>query len=73
METDASLSALLSAMEGAFAFTEDLASLTGKMDSLERTIVKIFEQTAEAAIFIREYTGRGFAGESIVDDTNGDS
>lgn len=50
-------------MEDLYSFVEASDDLQNKVKVFEDTIQKIMKQTVECAIFIREYTGHGFAGE----------
>lgn len=43
-----------------YSFVDDIETLPRKIQRLESTIVHILEQTAECAIFVREYTNHGF-------------
>ncbi|KZP15997.1 hypothetical protein FIBSPDRAFT_794912, partial [Athelia psychrophila] len=52
-------------MEDLYSFVGDVESLPGKIEPLERTIVRILEQTTECGIFFREYTDRGFVGRFL--------
>lgn len=52
-------------MEMAFEFTNDAQSLPQKAHNLERTIIELLKQITECSLFVRQYTSRGFAGESI--------
>jgi hypothetical protein len=53
-------------MEDVYSFVDVVQSLPDKLELLEAIVVKILQQTVECAIFIREYTGHGFAGEHSV-------
>ena len=53
-------------MEGAYSFVRDVVAVENKVKRFEDTIIKIFQQTVECAIFIREYAGRGFAGKYVL-------
>jgi hypothetical protein len=53
---------LVETMEDVYSFVDVVKSLPKKLEILEDVIVKILKQTVECAIFIREYTGHGFAG-----------
>jgi hypothetical protein len=64
-ENDQKLVDLVTAMKDMYEFVSDLESLPYKMRQLEGTIIKVLEQTVECSIFIREYTGHGFAGTVI--------
>ncbi|KAJ7078260.1 hypothetical protein C8R44DRAFT_97350 [Mycena epipterygia] len=61
-ETDGKIFELVGTMEMTFSFVEDADSLPGKIEGLENTCLAIVKQTVECAIFIREYTGKGFGG-----------
>lgn len=50
-------------MDDVYSFVSDVDLVRNKMQRLEDIIADILKQTVECAIFIREYTGRGFTGE----------
>ena len=52
-------------MENVYSFVDAIQSLPNKLQLLENVITQIFKQTVECGIFIREYTGRGFAGKVL--------
>lgn len=52
-------------MEALYSFVDDIENLPGKIKQLERTVVRILEQTTECGIFFREYTDHGFVGECV--------
>lgn len=52
-------------MEDVYSFVEPTDSFKTKIQPLEAVIDKIVKQTLECVIFIREYTGHGFAGMSL--------
>lgn len=55
---------LLSTMEKVYSFVDAIQTdVTEKIKVLEDVIKRIFTQTVECAIFIREYTDHGFAGD----------
>ena len=49
-------------MDDVCSFVEDIRLIPNKLQRLTDTIADILKQTVECAIFIREYTGHGFAG-----------
>jgi hypothetical protein len=49
-------------MDDVCSFVEDIRLIPNKLERLTDTIADILKQTVECAIFIREYTGHGFAG-----------
>ena len=49
-------------MESVYSFVDAIRLLPNKLQLLEDVICQILKQTVECAIFIREYTGHGFAG-----------
>jgi hypothetical protein len=57
-------------MEGAYSFVRDVVAIENKVKRFEDTIIMIFQQTVECAIFVREYAGRGFAGEHLIKKQN---
>jgi hypothetical protein len=63
LERDSKLVGLVQTMEDVYSFVEASDSFREKVQLLEVTIGRILKQTVECAIFIREYTGHGFAGE----------
>jgi hypothetical protein len=62
-ETDKQIAELVQTMVTTFSFVENTHSLPGKIEGLENTCLAIPKQTVECAMFIREYTGKGFGGE----------
>ena len=60
--TDGKLLGLVSTMNDTFSFVEDLDELPNKIARLEDIITRILQQTAECALFIREYVRQSFAG-----------
>ena len=70
LERDTSLVGLVKTMEDVYSFVEVSDSFQHKVRVLEDTIAKILKQTVECAIFIREYTGRGFGGEHFSPHTS---
>ncbi|KAJ7078242.1 hypothetical protein C8R44DRAFT_654640 [Mycena epipterygia] len=61
-KTNEKIVELVGTMETIFSFVEDTKSLPGKIKGLEDTCLAIVKQTVECAMFIREYTGKGFGG-----------
>jgi hypothetical protein len=53
---------LLRTMENVYLFVDTVQEVPDKLVALEHVITGILKQTVECAIFIREYTGHGFAG-----------
>jgi hypothetical protein len=49
-------------MDNVCSFVNDVQLIPNKLEHLADTIADILKQTVECAIFIREYTGHGFAG-----------
>jgi len=49
-------------MENVYLFVDTVQEVPDKLVALEHVITGILKQTVECAIFIREYTGHGFAG-----------
>lgn len=61
--TDQKLVGLVATMESTYSFVDVIQSDgSEKVKVLEETIKRIFAQTVECAIFIREYVDHGFAG-----------
>ncbi|KZP30581.1 hypothetical protein FIBSPDRAFT_777346, partial [Athelia psychrophila] len=59
-QTDKAVIALFKKMAALYAFVDDVENLPSKIERLERTIVRVLEQTTECGIFFREYTDHGF-------------
>jgi hypothetical protein len=49
-------------MDNVCSFVDDVQLIPNKLEHLTDIIADILKQTVECAIFIREYTGHGFAG-----------
>jgi hypothetical protein len=49
-------------MDNVCSFVDDVRLIPNKLQRLSDIIADILKQTVECAIFIREYTGHGFAG-----------
>jgi len=49
-------------MDNVCSFVNDVRLIPNKLQHLSDVIGDILKQTVECAIFIREYTGHGFAG-----------
>jgi hypothetical protein len=49
-------------MDDVCSFVDDIRLMPNKLQRLTDIIADILKQTVECAIFIREYTGHGFAG-----------
>jgi hypothetical protein len=62
LDRDQKLVTLLETMENVYSFVDAIQSLPSKLQLLENVISQILKQTVECGIFIREYTGHGFAG-----------
>ncbi|KZP15684.1 hypothetical protein FIBSPDRAFT_977365 [Athelia psychrophila] len=62
---DQSVADLASTMQGTYSFVDALEAVPSKIPLLEDIIQRIFIQTVECAIFIREYSGHGFAGRLL--------
>lgn len=59
---DQSVTDLTKTMQDVYSFVDAIAAVPSKIQLLENIIQQIFIQTVECAIFIREYSGHGFAG-----------
>ncbi|KZP23203.1 hypothetical protein FIBSPDRAFT_930720 [Athelia psychrophila] len=70
---DQSVADLASTMQGTYSFVDALEAVPSKIPLLEDIIQRIFIQTVECAIFIREYSGHGFAVENQTLDKLGSS
>jgi hypothetical protein len=64
IERDEHLIDLVRTMEDVYSFVDAIQSISSELQPLEDTIKKILNQTVECAIFIRQYTGHGFGGQS---------
>jgi hypothetical protein len=63
---DEKLITLVATMESIFSFVDVIQSdITDKVKVLEDIIKRIFIQTVECGIFIREYVNRGFVGKCV--------
>ncbi|KAF7967570.1 hypothetical protein HWV62_33771 [Athelia sp. TMB] len=69
---DQSIADLADTMQDVYSFVDVIDELPSKIGLLEDIIQKIFIQTVECAIFIREYCGYGFAGR-VLKETMGAS
>jgi hypothetical protein len=49
-------------MDNVCSFVDEVRLIPNKLQHLSDVIADILKQMVECAIFIREYTGRGFAG-----------
>ncbi|KZP31356.1 hypothetical protein FIBSPDRAFT_974829 [Athelia psychrophila] len=67
---DRSVADLASTMQNVYDFVDAIEAVPSKIKLLENIIQRIFTQTVECAIFIREYGGHGFA-ERILRETMG--
>jgi S-adenosylmethionine/arginine decarboxylase-like enzyme len=56
---------LVQTMAEVYSFVDDVQYLD-KVKRLQEVVLEIAKQTVECAIFIREYTGRGFTGIKFV-------
>jgi hypothetical protein len=54
---------LVSTMASVYGFVDAIDAVPTKVQILEDTIKKLFIQTVECVMFIREYMGRGFGGK----------
>jgi hypothetical protein len=63
MDRDQKLVDLVTTMEDVCSFADTIQSIPKKLQLLEDIITKILKQIVECAIFIREYTGKGFSGQ----------
>jgi ethanolamine utilization cobalamin adenosyltransferase len=63
---DEKLITLVATMESIFSFVDVIQSdITDKVKVLEDIIKRIFIQTVECGIFIREYANHGFVGKCV--------
>jgi hypothetical protein len=65
-ETDDKVRELALTMVEVYAFVEDVDTLSQKITRLDNVVMAILKQTLECALFIREYTGHGFGGKTIL-------
>ena len=63
LEIDQSVADLANTMRDVYNFVDAIEAVPSKIIQLEDIIQRIFVQTVECAIFIREYSGHGFAGK----------
>ncbi|KAJ6586716.1 hypothetical protein B0H10DRAFT_2197960 [Mycena sp. CBHHK59/15] len=63
--TDDKLHKLIQTMVEVYSFVEETEFVSQKIKRLEDTVLAIVKQTAECAIFIQEYTGRGFCAKIL--------
>ncbi|KAF7980607.1 hypothetical protein HWV62_37382 [Athelia sp. TMB] len=56
---------LANTMQDVYSFVDAIEAVPSKIGLLGDTIQRIFIQTVECAIFIREYSGHGFAGRVL--------
>ena len=63
IQTDQNVEALAVKLSESLDFATDAEKIHSKLEIVQPTVVKLFEQITECCIFIREYTGRGFASE----------
>ncbi|KAF7987072.1 hypothetical protein HWV62_227 [Athelia sp. TMB] len=69
---DQSIVDLAKTMQDVYSFVDAIEAVPSKIRQLEDVIHRIFVQTVECAVFIREYSGHGFAGR-ILRETMGAS
>ncbi|KAF7987073.1 hypothetical protein HWV62_229 [Athelia sp. TMB] len=69
---DQSIVDLANTMQEVYSFVDAIEAVPSKITQLEDIIQRIFVQTVECTIFIREYSGHGFAGR-ILRETMGAS
>ncbi|KAF7980616.1 hypothetical protein HWV62_37400 [Athelia sp. TMB] len=69
---DQSIVDLAKTMRDVYSFVDAIKAVPSKITQLEDIIQRIFVQTVECTIFIREYSGHGFAGR-ILRETMGAS
>ncbi|KAJ7142306.1 hypothetical protein C8R44DRAFT_846399 [Mycena epipterygia] len=71
-DTDDRLLKLVQTMVEVYSFVEDVEFLSQKIKRLEDSVLGITRETVECAIFIHEYTGKGFA-DRVARDTWSDT
>ena len=60
---DQSIVDLANTMQDVYSFVDAIEAVPSKISQLEDVIYRIFVQTVECAVFIREYSGHGFSGK----------
>lgn len=63
-KTDHDVVDLFNALQNAVGYAEFAWTTKNKIPRLENAIIAILQQTVECCVFIKEYTGHGFAGLS---------
>lgn len=66
MDRYAKLEDLSGLMRDSYAFVEDIKSFPEKIPALEVTIRTLLSQTVECTMFLRECSGHGFGGMSLL-------
>lgn len=51
----------MASMARVYSFVDEIKVVPDRVDSLDAVIKSILQHTFECAIFIREYSGQGFA------------
>jgi hypothetical protein len=67
LDRDKSLMELMGSMQELYAFVDTVKAVPQKIDRLENVIFMILRQTVECVVFVREYSGHGFAGKTPAD------
>ena len=60
LDRDQSVIDLMDAMERVYSFVDEIQSIPDKINTLEKIIDLILQQTFDCAMFIQEYAGCGF-------------
>lgn len=63
MQSDQEIVTLAAKLNQSLQFATDAQTIRTRLQTVQPTVIKLFEQITECCIFIREYTGRGFASE----------
>jgi len=62
LDEDKMVVQLATSMADAYSFTNDLHTLAVRSSNFEGNVTRMFQQTIECSLFIREYTYHGFVG-----------
>ncbi|KZP17876.1 hypothetical protein FIBSPDRAFT_864509 [Athelia psychrophila] len=65
LDRDKSVIELMETMEDTYTFVDELKAFPEKIELLKTIIRKILEETYECALFLKEYTGRGFSKRAL--------
>ena len=65
MKTDHDVVLLAGKLNESLDFVVNAGKLCNKLKTVAVTVIKLLEQITECCLFIKEYTGHGFASECI--------